>query len=96
MKKTGIELITEERCNNQIEKHGFTLEHDKQNNTHGELIDAAIFLLSGDCDSFPIAWDKKWWDNFSYYVESDSIKAFTVAGALIAAEIDRLQALKEE
>jgi len=94
MKKTGIELIAKER-REQIEKHGFTAEHDKQN-SKGEMIDAALFLLSGEEDYFPATWDERWMYKFKAAIKQQSFKSFIVAGALIAAEIDRLQAVEEK
>lgn len=39
--KTGIELIAEER-QRQIEKEGWTPEHDILEHRHGQLVDAAV------------------------------------------------------
>lgn len=81
--KTGIEIIAEER-KEQIEKHGFNAERDSQY-TNDELVDAAMQYLGGDLiGCWPEGWDKKW------YKPGDRIDELKRAGALIAAEIDRL------
>lgn len=91
--KSGVELISEER-KEQINKHGFTKDHDFNVEKNGGLADAAIYLLlnySGyeDPDKFfPEKWEKSWKDKFDNKGDIDSLR---VAGALIAAEIDRLQ-----
>lgn len=87
---TGIELIAKER-QEQIEKHGWTLEHDREHSS-GQMAKLAatlsvyhtdaVVLESGD--SIPDDW------NLIKKVIGDSVKALTIAGALIAAEIDRL------
>jgi len=97
--KSGIELIAEER-QRQIEKEGWTAEHDKQHD-NGELADAAMCYIMGSPDMvinignaytqveakkaiWP--WNIKWWKPSP----KNRIKELAKAGALIAAEIDRL------
>lgn len=97
--KTGIELIHEER-QRQIKKEGWTPQHD---DTHkaGELaIAGACYAFSGSdkitAATFFWPWRKK---NGGVYDEPDGFKPtpcspvrdLVKAGALIAAEIDRLQ-----
>jgi len=93
--KTGIELITEER-KRQIEQEGWTPEHDSQYMC-GELTDAAICYASRgywrDRQSYlavDLIWPfpKIWWKP----TPKNRIRELQKAGALIAAEIDRLQA----
>lgn len=48
---TGIELIAKER-QEQIEKHGITVEQDVNINKFAQLIDAAIIL----CRQIDIKW----------------------------------------
>jgi hypothetical protein len=91
--KNGIELIAEER-QRQIEVEGWTSEHDSQHR-HGALSKAAaVYALYGTdaetvdpsnegCDAWP--WDAKW------LKPTTRIRNLTKAGALIAAEIDRIQ-----
>jgi len=92
MKKTGIELITEER-QKQITKHGFTGEHHANHPEwydKGQLIEAANTLsmkVINQC-SVPLNWDIAW---FSNLVNRSYEERLVIAGALIAAEIDRLQ-----
>lgn len=100
--KTGIELIAEER-KRQLEKCGWTSEHD-DNETDDQLANAAATYaipawtrsmlvdiigskdITGDiCPTWP--WDPVWWKPSP----NDRIKELSKAGALIAAEIDRLQ-----
>lgn len=89
---TGTEMIANER-EEQIIKHGYTLEHDRDIETNGGLIDGAQYLLrnySGYEDNskyFP----EKWMDytKEKFDMKGD-IETLTVAGALIAAEIDRI------
>lgn len=93
MEKTGVELIAEER-KRQIEIEGWTAEHDAKY-VCGELTDAAVcYAIRGywrtRYDSFlkiVWPWDPKWWKPS----QDDRIRELAKAGALIAAEIDRLQ-----
>ena len=99
--KSGIELIAEER-KRQVEKEGWSAEHDSDH-WRGELADAAACYTLGKSamekyfndgiggeikltiNLWP--WEKKWWKP----TRKDRIKELTKAGALIAAEIDRIQ-----
>lgn len=90
--KTGIELIAEER-QEQIEKHGWTLEHDMQVNSDGELLQAALAILNTDHSSWPSSWE------FSVYIHIANkliIERWAIACALIAAEIDRLHSMNKK
>lgn len=91
MKKTGIELIAEER-REQIEKHGFDLKFDLEFNSFAQLVDAAICILRQDRSDkmCPSGWDE---DSWNYMINKGEIDRLTIAGALIAAEIDRLQSI---
>jgi len=96
--KTGIELIAEER-QRQIDEEGWTLEHDSFH-SKGELAAAAscyaypqydevkahVSVLLGN-KPIPENWpfDAEWWK------PKDELRNLIRAGALIAAEIDRLQ-----
>ena len=114
-KKNGAEQIAEER-QRQIDKEGWTAEHD-DNHEGGELAYAAICYASpvpifikeahgrniGFVDPWPWfdtvevtrygdglttqvpAWDKR--------KKHSKLRKLVIAGALIAAEIDRLQRL---
>lgn len=99
---TGIELISEER-QRQIEKEGWSSYHDdKQRN--GELANAAavyaIDPMGGDVSSIIKTlwpWDKSWLKISCNENTKDNplgrIRDLQKAGALIAAEIDRLKRL---
>jgi len=91
--KTGGELIATER-QEQILKHNRTVLKDTEVNDNGELIMAAKAMLNQKEDfitvgDFPASWDK-------YACEKMAAKRYkerlVIAGALIAAEIDRIQA----
>jgi hypothetical protein len=80
----GIELIANERLE-QLNKHNCSFEHDSEHISE-ELKWAAAYLLTKDENLFP-DWDFKY---FMKFKEKEGIEALKVAGALIAAEIDRL------
>ena len=95
MKKTGIELIAEER-REQIEKHGRTVEQDVEFNDMDQLPYAAQILLTPNPNhapelitDAPYGWDETIWNKM---LEKPYEQRLIIAGALIAAEIDRLQA----
>ena len=98
--KTAIELIDDER-KRQIEVEGFTPEHDDEHK-YGEIAQAAacyadpcprLYEGTNGEKSYPIdwPWDKKWWKP-----EKTRIRQLVKAGALIVAEIERLQRLKNK
>lgn len=91
---TGAELIAAER-QRQIDVENWTPEHDDEHG-NGELIAAARcyakfaqYQPNGTADgSHPQwwPWDEEWWKP-----SDDKIRNLVKGGALIAAEIDRLQ-----
>lgn len=94
-KQTGCQLIAAER-KRQIEVEGWTADHDKEHYV-GELVHAASCYLiydyphwAEDDSAIPIPnnwpWDFKWWKP----TPNDRVRELVKAGALIAAEIDRL------
>lgn len=95
--KTGIELIAEER-REQIEKHGRTIENDVRTNGMCQLSDAAGHLSLNDwiCNDVegmvkwytPFGWDEELWRKMLLKPYKERL---IIAGALIAAEIDRIQ-----
>lgn len=113
---SGIELIAAER-QRQIEKEGWTAEHDEQH-AYGELAMAAalyaspkqLYEMSRDGSwtvTFSDPWP--WWDEKegprggSFTVPAwdkrkkhNRLRRLVIAGALIAAEIDRLQRMNKE
>lgn len=90
---TGVELIAQERTV-QIEKHGYTLEHDQEHD-QGQLINAAESILSENAMHYPHDWDVK---KLYRILLKDRVDQLAIAGALIAAEIDRINHItgKEE
>jgi hypothetical protein len=98
--KTGIELIAEER-QEQIEKHGRSIESDIENNPNEQLSEAAGWLCYNEqgCadlddvieDHCPDGWDQALWTKMCRKPFEERL---IIAGALIAAEIDRLQNIK--
>jgi hypothetical protein len=93
---TGIERIAAER-KRQTEEEGFTAEHDGQW-ARGELSKAAICYLYPSDDSLS-RWQKIFWPWDSAYWKpspDNRIRDMEKAGALIAAEIDRLLRLEEK
>lgn len=101
--ESGSVLIQEER-QRQISAEGFTHEHDR-NNSECELIQASQYYSTCALNQirktllpekiirdelFPSNWDEK------FAKPSDPIRNLIKAGALIAAEIDRLRLQEEE
>jgi hypothetical protein len=96
---SGTELITAER-QRQVDVEGWTPEHD-DGHSSGELSNAAraytkvaAFQVRGRVPSMmpPLEWPwgiDDWWKP-----SPDPIRNLVKAGALIAAEIDRLQRVK--
>lgn len=99
--KTGTELITEER-ERQISQEGWSAKHD-DTNTRCQLSGAAAcyaiaanelaaptrYLSRPNVSLWP--WAMEWWKP-----GNDPVRCLAKAGALIAAEIDRLQRRKEQ
>lgn len=99
--KTGIELIAQER-KEQIEKHGFDVSEDAQFYEQQELRRAAMYALTlDDLTHYPSTWDhwfaNKMMDKRRRMSSNEfDIERLKIAGALIAAEIDRLnESLKQ-
>lgn len=90
--KTGVELIAEERIR-QIEEEGHTIEGDTFCNGQEELAYAAICYATPFKDRVRFEnpklwpWHPDWWNP----TPDSRVRELTKAGALIAAEIDRLQ-----
>ncbi len=90
--KSGIELIAEER-QEQITKHGFCKEHDKDY-IKKELIQAANYclMLAGFKGFFGrnIFWPDGWNIKFEHKIIAKStVGKLVVAGAFLMAENDR-------
>jgi hypothetical protein len=86
--QTGIERIAKER-QEQIEKHGYSTDHDTSVNGNGEIELAVIGLLKQEYGEFPADWNS---ESIHKMLDKPDIERLVIAGALIAAEIDRLQA----
>lgn len=103
--KTGIELIRDER-QRQKDAEGHTKQHDAEHILN-ELCYASAYYLSPETlyvkrentkdpseliyfhDCWPTNWDRKW----AKKEKHSRLRQLVIAGALIAAEIDRLQDL---
>jgi hypothetical protein len=79
----GASLIAAER-QRQIEQEGYSPEHDEHHG-QGQLGMAAKAYLTGNGAAWP-------WDEESWKPTGDVVRDLVKAGALIAAEIDRLMA----
>lgn len=104
---TGIDLIAAER-QRQIDGEGFTCERD-DSYTADELAEAAICyaippnkraMVVCRCGKttpvhWPKDWSADWWKPGEGTTTSGRIRELAKAGALIAAEIDRLQRLQQ-
>ena len=96
--ETGIEVIAKERAR-QIAEEGWTIEHDSIGNSDNQLAEAAaIYALPEDRRIYEHSvqnlwpWDIKWWKPSP----ENRIKELVKAGALIAAEIDRLNHIESK
>lgn len=99
----GVLLISKER-QRQIDQEGWTEKHDDKF-YHRELVRAAVCYLEADnldetrnedgedlieCGYWP--WDKSFWKP----TITDRVRELVKAGALIAAEIDRIKRLDDQ
>lgn len=93
--KTGIELITEER-QRQLEKEGWTSKHDDQHTSQQLPILAMLYACPAKYRPMlnPTGWFTAMQWNLDWWKPTERIKELQKAGALIAAEIDRLQRIK--
>lgn len=89
--KTGLELIADERAE-QVKKHGYTPDHDRQHDG-GQLLKAAMYAITSDKNFMQDGFER-----FESRVDEDrhEIVNLVRAGALVVAEIDRLLALEKE
>lgn len=99
--KTGIELIAEER-QEQIEKHKRTIQSDIEINNNFELCAAASAILYNPNEESPMDLIRETklmsWNPF--YLDKMNAKPYKerliIAGALIAAEIDRINNIESK
>lgn len=104
--KTGIEIITDER-NRQITKKGYNSEHDDLHDKGELALAASCYAIPEDkvFQSFnaeghlnfmaKMSRNMYWPFELSFWRPGKRIRELAKAGALIAAEIDRLQRLKK-
>jgi hypothetical protein len=89
---TGIERVAKER-ERQMHEEGWTPEHDSHHDG-GELALAAACYATAETATVVVPcrwpWEREWWK------PSTRVRNLEKAGALIAAEIDRLLRLEEE
>lgn len=102
-RQSGVEAIADER-REHWEKHGRTIPHDVEFNENGELAKAAAFLCAHDVEAVvkptngginafcPDGWDFSDWQKMCSKPYRERL---IIAGSLIAAELDRLNALEE-
>lgn len=106
-KDCGAKLIARER-RRQVEEEGWTAGHDAEHaggnlalaaslyakDVADKLYDADYGFIPPQMSPCPIGWpwDGKWWKP----TPDDPVRQLVKAGALIAAEIDRLQTLEGE
>jgi len=89
--KTGAELIADER-RRQIEDEGYTAEHDDKVDQPGELAAAACYYAARPEDTRAIQmYPPNWAGQHAKKKSKSRLRQLVVAGALIAAEIDRMQ-----
>ena len=100
--KNGTELINEER-QKQIDKYGFTAEHHYNHDEWYEDIQlqyAAHSMLANELyeqaevyDNLPSGWDEDWWERMCNKSRKERL---IIAGALIAAELDRINIIESK
>jgi len=91
--KTGAQLIAEERWHQQ---DSYTDGHDDEHTAAELAVNAAILATFGT-DAFVMGSNEgtdPWGLVGKYY--DNRVRQLTIAGALIAAEIDRLQRAEEK
>lgn len=90
--KTGIELINLER-KRQVSEEGWTLKHDIQWHCQKEIAESASCCLqsyiNGVGNYHPTSTDDSW--GLARKHNRNPKRLLVIAGALIAAELDRLQ-----
>jgi hypothetical protein len=104
--KTVIEIISDER-KRQIEVEGYTSEHDDRLSNESIARAAACYAMPKDIREIKICpygdlmfalwnWNERYWKPSKDDTIKGRIRELAKAGALIAAEIDRLQRLNNK
>jgi hypothetical protein len=99
-KTDGVALIAAER-QRQMNEKGWTAEHD-DGHTDQTIAHAAFYILNvhlsgshvpdgSEIDRDDLPWPDRLADHVQHKYANDPVRRLTIAGALIAAEIDRLQ-----
>jgi hypothetical protein len=89
---SGVELISQER-QEHIVKHNRDVNFDQEVNSKGQLVYASVLLLNDGHDGamgdegYPLNWNEDVWLKMSSKPYKERL---VIAGALIAAEIDRI------
>ena len=91
--ETGLQIISKER-RRHFSQEGWTVEHDAEHYPEELACAAGCYALAGETrgtfrykqilELWP--WDKKWWKP----TPDDRVRELAKAGALIAAEIDKI------
>ena len=84
--ESGIGLIANER-QEQITKHQQSILDDVNENSTKQLAIAVLGLLDRSNHDKPLNWDEKRWQ---YMVNKSYKERLIIAGALLAAELDRI------
>jgi len=94
MSKSGIELISEERIK-QIKKHGYTPEHDLMYKKKELMFGALSYLMTA---IYNRAIGDNYWPFPKEFFKpgTDIVENLSKAGAFIAAEIDRIQLVRQK
>jgi len=87
--KTGIELIADER-KRQVEKEGWDVEHDREHEPHTLSGAAICYAQTKQVEKTAGAPLKMWPFSGEWWKPKSRLRNLVRAGALIAAEIDRL------
>ena len=95
----GVGDIAIER-KRQVNKEGWTSQHDDQH-IDGSLAIVAAYYATRSANCFQVDWPDSWGNFYDKSDKHDRRRKLVIAGALIAAEIDRLDraataAIKED
>lgn len=92
----GLHYICLER-HEQMEKHLYSIAHDVIVNNHGQLVQVAKYLLETDEEYKNLLWPRNWKNEWRKKFDNKTYQErVIIAGALMAAEYDRLQFLKNK